>query len=191
MARLNLTPNVPAVLAIMRAGESVPSNFTRGGFDVLFKTDGGDQLYMEPEKAGDIEREMQQLGIRYGEQMQLTKIKQSHGRHAYRVERLRDSGGHNVPERSAGYNAPPAPPPPPPPPAHAPRYSEAAALPPLPSNPVTPASAKFLAAYMVAIDTLIESRVYAQRKGLALEIHCEDVRALAATLIIDAQKGGR
>jgi hypothetical protein len=49
---------------------------------------------------------------------------------------------------------------------------------------------KFLAAYMVAIDTLLETKTYAQRKGLALEIHCEDVRALAATLIIDQQKNG-
>lgn len=178
MPRLNLTPGVPTILAIQRAGENVPSNFTRGGFDVLFKTTDGDQLYVEPERAGDIEREMQALGIRYGEPMQLTKHKTTHGGHAYRVERLpnRDAGGHNVPERSAGYSAPQTPP--------APRYAEPAAA------AVTPTSARLLAAYMLAVDTLLETQVYASRKGLQLTVTTEDVRCLAATVLIEQSKGG-
>lgn len=66
-----------------------------------------------------------------------------------------------------------------------------AVAPPAAPLPEVTINQKFLAAYMVAVDTLLETKVYAQRKGLALEIHCEDVRALAATLIIDQQKGGR
>jgi hypothetical protein len=53
---------------------------------------------------------------------------------------------------------------------------------------MSPASMKFMSAYKAAIDILLESRGYAQRQGLALEIKCEDVRCLAATLII--QNGG-
>lgn len=49
----------------------------------------------------------------------------------------------------------------------------------------------FLAMYKSAIDTLIAARAYAQSKGMAIEIRCEDVRCLAATLIIGANGGGR
>jgi hypothetical protein len=56
--------------------------------------------------------------------------------------------------------------------------------------PASPQSARFMSAYKDAIDVLLEARVYAQRQGLALEIRCEDVRCLAATIMIDA-KGGR
>jgi hypothetical protein len=55
---------------------------------------------------------------------------------------------------------------------------------------VTPIGAKLLSAYMVAVDTLIEMRVYAQRKGLEVAISCEDIRCLAATIVIDAKQGG-
>lgn len=73
----------------------------------------------------------------------------------------------------------------------APHYPEAPAPAPLPSNALTPIAARFSAADMVAIDTLIAAREYAQRKGLALEIRCEDVRARAATIMIEQSKGGR
>lgn len=47
-----------------------------------------------------------------------------------------------------------------------------------------------MGAYKAAIDVLIEARSYAQQNGIALEIRCEDVRCLSATMMIDAQKGG-
>lgn len=56
---------------------------------------------------------------------------------------------------------------------------------------VQPLRGKFSAAYMVAIDVLQEAQVYATRKGMPLAFTGEDVRALAATLIIDQQRGGR
>lgn len=62
---------------------------------------------------------------------------------------------------------------------------------PAPGEALAPMAARFSAADMVAIDTLIAAREYAQRKGLALEIRCEDVRARAATIMIEQAKGGR
>jgi hypothetical protein len=61
---------------------------------------------------------------------------------------------------------------------------------PEPARPQTQ-SLRFMGAYKDAIDVLLEAKEYAQRKGLAIEIRCEDVRALAATIMIDAQKGCR
>ncbi len=59
------------------------------------------------------------------------------------------------------------------------------------THPITPLTAKFLAAYCIAVDVLAEARIYAQRKGLPIDFRGEDVRALAATLVIDQQRGGR
>ncbi|HEY6343440.1 MAG TPA: hypothetical protein VIY49_18240 [Bryobacteraceae bacterium] len=56
-------------------------------------------------------------------------------------------------------------------------------------EPIAPVAARYMAAYQIAVDMLLEARTYAQRKGLPLEIRCEDVRCLAATLMIDAQRG--
>jgi hypothetical protein len=71
--------------------------------------------------------------------------------------------------------------------ASAPAYVPAA---PDDHQPLMPVTGKFMAAYKAAIDTLVEAKVYAQRQGLAIDIRCEDVRCLAATIMIDA-KGGR
>lgn len=56
------------------------------------------------------------------------------------------------------------------------------------SEPLAPAAARFMSGYQIAIDILLEARAYAQRKGLPLEVRCEDVRALAATIMIDQQR---
>lgn len=182
MARLNLAAGVPEVLAITKPGESVPSNYTKGGFDVLFETASGDRLYIDPERAGDIEREMQELGIRYGEPMRLTKTKTSHGGHAYRVERqpaTRDAGGHNVPARSAD--------------AYGARFSEALAAPvatqaaATPSAPISAASVKLCSVMCLLMDAMVEGRAAAHRKGL-LDISTEDLRCLATTAFLN---GGR
>ncbi len=53
-------------------------------------------------------------------------------------------------------------------------------------NQIGPVAARLMASYMTAVDTLLETQVYAQRKGLVLAITCEDVRCLAATVFINA-----
>ncbi len=167
MPRLNLQNGVPETLAIARPGESVPSNFTKGGYDVLFKTIAGDSLYIDPERAGDIERGMQALGIQYGQLMQLTKTKTAHGGHAFSVSRLPgDNGGHHVPERGNAYrdSAPPA-------------------------AAVTPQTTKLCASMCSLIDAMAEAKTYASRRGL--DLSTEDLRALAVTAYIQDCRGGR
>lgn len=157
----------------------------RFGPQVQFTTTDERIFWLDTDPANDVEGEIRKLGIRTGQEFWLTKVKTSHGGFRWVVERTpdarRDAGGHNVPERSAGYNAPPAPPPPP-------VYTPA---PPVP-NPITPASAKLMAAYMSAIDTLVEAQAYAARKGLAIAFNGEDVRSTAISCYISACKeGGR
>ena len=44
--------------------------------------------------------------------------------------------------------------------------------------------------YKAAIDILIEAGKYAQAREFPLEFNAEDVRALAATLLIQSKEGG-
>ncbi len=53
---------------------------------------------------------------------------------------------------------------------------------------ITPIVARLMASYMTAVDTLLETQVYAQRKGLVIAVTCEDVRCLAATIFIDGAR---
>lgn len=195
MARLNLTAGVPAVIAITRAGESVPSTYTKGGYDVLFKTADGDALYVDPERAGDIEREMQQLGIGYGDQMQLTKHKTSHGGHAYRVERLRQSEvrGNAYRDSAERVGAAPA--------ARTAsagrtsaineRSEQSKSTPAPPAPAMSTATSCMCSAMMAAVDAAIETQAYAARKGLGLTFSEESVRAIGLSIYISACKGGR
>lgn len=57
------------------------------------------------------------------------------------------------------------------------------------AGPLSPTSLRFMGAYKDAVDALIETQGYAKGRGLLLEIRCEDVRCLAATMMIQA--GGR
>lgn len=50
---------------------------------------------------------------------------------------------------------------------------------------ITPVTAKFMGAYVAAVDILVEARIYAKRKDLVFDIRCEDVRCLAATIMIN------
>ncbi len=53
---------------------------------------------------------------------------------------------------------------------------------------IAPIVARLMASYMTAVDTLLETQVYAQRKGLVIAVTCEDVRCLAATIFIDGAR---
>lgn len=59
------------------------------------------------------------------------------------------------------------------------------------SLPENSSTVRFLAAYKSAVEVLLETKTYAQGRGLTLEIRCEDVRYLAATIIADAKGGSR
>lgn len=194
---------VPEVFALkFVTGKEVPSRYPGGR--VMFSADDNRKLFLDGEDGSDLERALSEQQIEPGDLVRVTKIKHARGGgHSLRVERVSDAaepthlsgagraryapdsesqvqGKNNQPHN---YSAPL--------PERAPTRPALAAPAPEPPAAITPVSAKILAAYMVAVDTLIETREYAQRRGLALEVRCEDVRCLAATIMIDQQKGGR
>lgn len=61
------------------------------------------------------------------------------------------------------------------------------------AGPLSPTSLRYMGAYKDAVDTLLETQGYAKSKGLLIDIRCEDVRCLAATMMIQVSKdaGGR
>jgi hypothetical protein len=164
----------------------------RGLFTAADEGFGERKIWLDAEDASDIEREIRALGIRTGEPIRVTKIRQPRGGgHSFRVERPSGSGsGSAAParpsreemllEQSVAIARTEGP--------QAFRHNAHVMPSPPAEAPAPPINAKFLAAYMVSVDVLLETRAYAQRKGLALDIRCEDVRALAATLVIDQQK---
>jgi hypothetical protein len=172
-------------------GRLVPSTF--GVSEVVFEVDGGHPWYLPQVMADTI----YSLQLQPGQQIEVTvtgKKKtdllivplQPRLAPAGPAAQAAPAGG----GRNSGYHTPvpPMPPsPPPPPPVRPPE--------PPPSAPAakefSTVSLRFMAAYKDATDILIEEKAYAQSRGLALEIRCEDVRCLAATIMIDQQKGGR
>jgi hypothetical protein len=167
------------------------------GLRIMFTTSDDRKWFMDADDGIAFERRLAELNVQAGDPIRVTKIRLQHGGGYIKIEPLSDA--HEDPRlvgqleksiemaretRSAQTRV------------AAPARTETAPVqqPQQPTNdtqPITPLSAKFLAAYMVAVDVLLETRTYAQRKGLALNIECGDVRALAATLVIDQQKGGR
>lgn len=189
--KITFETGVPAILALKFAEGKLVD--TRYGDEFQFTTTDERIFWLKPEAARDVHDELRAQGIKVGEEFKLTKCKTSHGGSRFVVERAvsprrGDAGGHHVPERARQASEAPAP-------TWddlnrvAPHVDSAATI--AATAEPTPASLRFMGAYKDAVDTLIEMRVYAQRKGLALEIRCEDIRCLAATIMIDAQKGGR
>jgi hypothetical protein len=203
-ADIKLEYGVPQTFALkFKEGKSVESRFPGGR--VMFTAIDDRKLFLDDEDANDLERAMYGLSIGVADFMRVTKIRHPRGGgHSIRVERVEereDPGTLAVPRaqpdadpgtrRAARIAAAPS--------RieaqlekslHMARESGPAAfIAPAPEHQaaVTAASVNFVAAYMTAIDVLIEAKAYAQRKGLAIEVRCEDVRCLAATLVIQGR----
>jgi hypothetical protein len=189
---IKFTPGVPHVIALKYdAGKNCEGKF---GPQVQYTTTDGQIFWLDPEPASDIEREMQELGIRAGQDFKITKVKTSHGGHRYEIDRVRqqgDAGGHNVPSRSGAgrvVSAPVA--------DSQPRSMGANSQPPNHSlrepetTPITPRAAAMCAAMMAAVDAVLETQAYATRKGLGLTFGEESVRAIGLSIYISDCKGG-
>jgi hypothetical protein len=144
-------------------GEMAPSEF--GPSEVRYRLVDGRSWYV-PQIIAD------ELNARVAPRQQFEVLRFGRGKTDLRIVPLPPFEAPAPP----AYEAPPAQPP-------AQRVAAPVAAPP----PITPQSQRFMAAYKDAIDVLLEARAYAQRQGLALEIRCEDVRCLAATVMIDAK----
>lgn len=169
--------NLPEIVALVATtGDMVSSNF--GGSEVLLKLTDGRPWYVAPAMADVIRTS----GIQPRQQLEVTRT--GKGPMDWRIVPLQAHLGGApaaAPPQTVVAETP-----------HAvtqplPQQSQHSAA----SPSVSAATLRFVAAYKSAIDVLLEAKTYAQTRGLALEIHCEDVRALAATLIISADKGGR
>jgi hypothetical protein len=174
----------------------------RGMFTACDEGVGERKIWLDYNDARNIVDELQRLGVRVGEPIRVTKVKHprggGHGFHVHKADAVpaglpawvSDAAAPAASEletqlaqsvRMVAQHGPavfqrPA----------ATQLAPAAAAP----EELTPNMARFSAAYKDAIDVLLNARSYAQFKGLALEIRCEDVRALAATITIDAQRAG-
>jgi hypothetical protein len=168
------------------AGKNVEGRY---GPRVLFTAVDERKLWLDAEDGSDLERGMRELGIQPAEFVRVTKIRHAHGGgHSLRVERAeeeRTTGaqpwqGAPDPQQQRGET-------------RTSNNSNNNGLPPngTPNTPPAPRAARYMAAYKDAADVLIEAKAYMQRKGFPIEIRCEDLRCLAATMLIDAQKGGR
>jgi hypothetical protein len=171
-----LIPEIVALAAV--PGEGAPSQI--GVPEVLFRLVDGRKWYVPPSVADEIYR----MGIVARQQLEVTKT--GRAKHEVRIVALQAHlGGAPVVNGAGAYANAPVPN------STTTSYTSGQhSAPAQQAPPDQPVNAKFLAAYCVAVDVLLETKAYAQRKGLALEIHCEDIRCLAATLIIDQQKGG-
>lgn len=193
---LKLATNVPEIIAFMTDdGKEFPSNYENSPARVRFDLVDGRMIYLPKPFVESIKNN----GIGARTPFEIVKREVANGKTQLQFRPLVAQLHKN--EKAAPAVAPPSAAPSQPAvqsgkdKQHSngtapPRYSEATQLPTLPSAPLTPQSTRFMAAYKDAIDVLLEARTYAQRQGLAIEIRCEDVRCLAATIMIDA-KGGR
>jgi hypothetical protein len=182
MAILKFAVGETELLALRGAGVNVQGKF---GPQVEFNTTDGRTFWLDEGPASDVERELQELGVRPGTPFQITKHKASKGTGFwYTVQRTgaaNDAGGHNVPGRGNVAQGT----------AAALPQTRFAASPDKDTPtvaPIAPASTKLMAAMCSLIDAMTEAHAYALRRGLTLTT--EDLRALAVTAFIQDCKGG-
>jgi hypothetical protein len=135
------------------------------GPQVFYSLSGGLQMYADPELAGLID----QLQIKRGQPIEIVKRQ----RGVWDVRRIEGAPSPRPPQ-SAPVAAPPVE-----------RPNLAPINPPAAGNT---AFSRFCAAYKLAVDIAVET---GKAKGVLMAApRFEDIRTLAATIIIDMQKGG-
>lgn len=167
---------LPEIIALAATtGEMVSSNF--GGSEVKLQLTNGRPWYVAPAMADVIRTS----GIVARQQLEVTKT--GKGPMDWQIIPLQAhlGGAPAAPQNAAGTALAAAPTPQP-----IQQTQNSATVAPS----VNAATARFVAAYKSAVDVLLEAKTYAQGRGLALEIRCDDVRCLAATMMIHAE-GGR
>ena len=172
----------PLAFAAPLDGEAAQSQY---GPQRMFSTTAG-ALYLDIKYANQIIEAIQRQGIQPGQNSLLRKTKAGNEL-VFTVEPAQpvalgpvyaapvsngQTNGHNG--ASNGYSAPPAAPPP----------SPAEPL----SGAVQAISARMMGCFMAAIDALVESQAYADRRGLKVTFTSEDVRSVAISCYIQCGK---
>lgn len=201
----DFTPGQPVELTLKQiSSKNVPSQMTPGGMQGAFMTSEG-TLYLDPEPASDLERQLLELGVIPGERVRIVKIKTTHGGHRWIVQRppsleqqLADSIT-NVERNPHGHGrympAEQSPAPPAPiqrPAVPAPHAGRENGLPHhAPEAPApNPATARLMSCFAMSVDAIQEAQQYAHRKGLGVTFSSEDVRATAISCWIQMQREG-
>ena len=171
------------------------------GPQVLFTCEDDARLYLDCEDGSDVERQLADLGVQRNEGVILTKIRHprggGHSRRVARaepnedakfVEQLRGSDracpaaeGRTGGSENLAADAAPAI-------AETPKpaiqtHTNTAA-------PATPEAAGMMAAMCAAVDAIIETHAYAQRRGLGVTFSEESVRAIGLSIYIGQQRAG-
>lgn len=201
---LKLQTNVPEIIALkFEDGKEFPSNYEGSAPRVMFTLVDGRVIYLPKPFAESIKNN----GIGANTPFEICKREVANGKTQLQFRGVRTAGPDSFGNKKAAPAVAPANAAPLSQPAlqqpsqdkqhsngTAPaRYSEAPALPPLPSNPVTTRSAKLCSTMCSLIDAMNEAAVYAERIGLG--VTSEDLRCLAITAFIEdsraAKDGGR
>lgn len=199
-------PNAPVEVALkFPHGKNVRGFY---GEQVLFTATDDRIFYLDPEPASDIETRIRELGIRTGEPFRLTKIKhQRGGGISFRVDRVanetdlertltrsiaaQEKRRASVPFREQTPTA-----------IRAPQIEPAAAKDQQEIQPGSDHNAAhnasgisrtgaMVAAMCAAVDAVLETQVYAARKGLGVTFSEESVRAIGLSIYSSACKDGR
>lgn len=209
---IKLEYGVPQTFALkFTEGKSVESRFPGGR--VMFTAIDERKLFLDDEDANDLERTLHGLGIGKGDFIRVTKIRHPRGGgHSIRVEAVDER---EDPGTLAVSRVKPDPDPAARRPARMtaqPRTASreevlleksvamaresgpaafAAATQTSAPLAVTAASSQMCAAMCAAVDSIIETQAYAQRRGLGVTFSEESVRAIGLTIFIQNVKGAR
>lgn len=160
---------------------------------VLFTAIDDRKLFLEAEDASDFERALRDLGVQSGDFVAAARVKLPRGGHSIQVKRVDESAAPSqtrqefvtATETLLAKSVEMAR-------EHGPSAFIAAA-PVADAQPVkiTPAAVQMCAAMCAAVDAIIETQAYAQRRGLGVTFSEESVRAIGLSIYISAAKGGR
>jgi len=192
MEKLTLTPNKPAVIALaFTEGKPVSSNF--GGDQIMYTLMDGRRFYADMEAAEKIDA----LSLGKGEPFEFTMCVDRTKKKSYEARYLENDA---PPVPLAAALAPPVVVPQ----AAAPRRvastpqsdNRAAQVVSQPAQQNTAPSANspggmLMGCFMSAVDAVIESAAYAQRRGFAFAPTADNITSAALTLYINQTKGAR
>lgn len=176
---------VPVALAFAAPLEPREAQSKYGPPQMSFSSDAG-AIFLDAEYARQIFDAIEAQGIQPGEGVRVTKTRAGKGMR-WTVERARpvSAGPVYVPPvpngQTNGHNG------------HTNGQGDSAPLPPAApvSGAQTAIAARMMACFAAAIDALVESQAYADRRGLKVTFTSEDVRAVAISCYIDACRGSR
>jgi hypothetical protein len=194
--KVEFATNVPT--AVMLDGLGTEQQNKAGEPEYRYFLDADSIMWVPPQVHGEIEQLQRRYGVK-GLEIAITKQQAKRGAPIrWTVEHIADEPDSAQAVRAAATAPSSRAPLPPPTPATSNGHRPPAARPaPTPVPPPYTADAPLTLADQLAgclaaaIDAAAEAAIYAERHGMTLRWDAGDIRAMAATLLIGEQKGGR